>query len=122
MAWHVEFRDDLDMALGSVSYYLPDLVLSVETRRCLGISVASGRPDSRKFGIFLDLDPPAGGVGKMPVELVEFVVGHQVQSLQYEFLAEEMPGLVKHVTSPFKAGRILDGTSKEHALVVPLLG
>ena len=56
------------------------------------LPVGIGPPcgDVGKDGVFLDLDAPAGAVGQVPVEAVEFVAGQEVQLPLDELLVAEV--------------------------------
>ena len=70
-----------------------------------------GRPPgclACKFGIALDLQPPACGVGEVQVEGIELVMGHRINLLLDGGFVEEMARDVDHQSPPRIAGLILN--------------
>ena len=72
---HIDFGDNGNVALCGVSNDLTDIVLSIVCSGCIGIAVGADRADFGEFRIGLNLDAPALGIGKMPVETVHLKGG-----------------------------------------------
>src|SRR5690606_24589800 len=92
-----------------------DLLLGVETRRGVGraVAFAAAAADGGELGILPDLDPPAGGVGEVPVQAVQLVTGHAVEQALDAGLAGEVPAFVEHEAAPAEARGVGDDRSGE---------
>ena len=118
---HIDFGDNGNVALCGVSHNLTDIVLSIVCSGCIGIAVGADRADFGEFRIGLDLDAPALGIGKMPVEAVHLEGGHVVEQHLHPLLAGEMPGFVEHETAPGVARRVGDESGADSAVLFHLL-
>ena len=131
VARHLDFGDHLDMQGAGVFDHLADFVLRIVAaigRRIVAAAVAFaaevpplpvgiGPPcgDVGKDGVFLDLDAPAGAVGQVPVEAVEFVAGQEVQLPLDELLVAEVARDVEHEAPVAEARSVLDHNGRNPA-------
>ncbi len=122
MARQFDLGNDGDVAGLRVREHLADLVLRVEVRTVLDVvefllglvaAVVARRFRAHgsvadELGVLLDFDAPALVLGEVPVEHVQLVLGHQVDDLENDVLAEEMAAVVDHHAAPAVARRVLD--------------
>ena len=126
MAWKVDLRDDSDAESRGIGDDVFHLILSVVAAVADAVVAAPvllddgavpERADLGELRVLLDLHPPALVIGKMPVEAVELVDGHDVQIPLNLLDREEMPGAVK-VHSPVGEARlVLDLHAREEELL-----
>ena len=115
VAGHVDFRDDLDMALRRVLDNFANLLLRVVLRRGVYVRVRAPAAHAREIRVGLDLYPPALRVRQVPVEAVELEPGHLVEQPFDLLHSEEMPCLVEHETAPGEARSVFDYSHGEPA-------
>ena len=111
MSGHLDLGNHRNMQRIGVGHHFADLLLGVETSvgiRILPAAIGTSgieplQPrldrtpgsDLRQLGITVDLDTPAGTVGQMPMQAVEFERGHHPQLFFHKLLAEEVARLVE---------------------------
>ena len=117
---HVNFRDDFDVALLSVSHNFLDFFLCIEVRTvgfvCPVVAivhiyrprVSTCRANGSEFGVTLDFYAPTLVVGQVPVETVHLIHRHDVEHTLYFFYGKEVARHVEHETAVTKAGFIAD--------------
>ena len=125
VARKVEFGNDLDVAFGGISHDLLEILLGIKAAIALfprivsrhqGLVGAAPGADLCQAGILLDLDPPAVVVGQVPVELVDLVIGQEIEVAQDVFLVEEGAGNVEHAAAPGEAGLVDNAHARKRAL------
>ena len=87
MARQIDFRNDVDVTLGSILNEVAELVLGIETAMTDVVVEVPVMPDDRsvtvgtnlsQFRVFLDFDAPALVVAEVEMELVHIVHGQHV--------------------------------------------
>ena len=76
--------------------------------RAAGVAQVSDGPHIGEPRILLDFDSPAGVVGQVEMQHVEFVDGHSINGLFQLFFREKVPGDVDHQAPPRKPWTITD--------------
>lgn len=120
---HVDLGNHLDIALCGVGHDVADVVLGVETSvgssvvavtAFVGFVVSSDDglfaygPDLCQEGIPFDLDAPSLVLGEVPVELVEFVHGENVDKAFHLVHGPEMASGIEHSPAMREAGFVGD--------------
>ena len=99
---HVYFRDDLNAERCAVRHQLLQFLFGVHPLVGDSVSEAFRPPggDAFQFGVTGHGQPPALVVRQMQVQLVEFVVGHEVHEFFQVLDGDEMPRGVHHEAAP----------------------
>ena len=137
VTWHIEFRDDIDTAYLGIGNYFLHVFLGIETSiKCITfhylhlvsrdfivrvvlfgsilhavtVVVVEFTPCAFfcKKWIFLNFQSPTLVVGKVPMELVQFIECHEVEEFHDFFLGIEVAGDIEHQTTPTKTWCILN--------------
>ena len=113
VARHVYLRDDLNAARGAVRHQVFQFLPGVHS--FVGSAVAEAfRPfgrDAFQFGIARHRQAPALVVRQVELELVEFIVGHQVHEFLQVLDGDEVARRVHHHAAPRVARLVLDDSA-----------
>ena len=115
----LDLGDDGDIAVGGIFDDVADLVLCIiaaifgavvaDTGGVADDGAAAAGADFGEEGIFFDLDAPALVFGEVPVEIVHFMQGDEVDIAFDEFDGEEVAAAVEVEAAPGEAGVVVDG-------------
>ena len=102
--WHVNFRDDGHMSIGSIPHQFLKIFLCKETT-CTTANFL-GPANLGQFGPWSYLNSPSLVIWKVEVKRIVFVIGQQVHIFFDFFHTEEMSCHVQHGPPVFKLGFI----------------
>ena len=119
---HLYLRHNRNIAVGGIPHQLPQLLLGIIPAVCSGSTLGKVFPLSEppvlpqvalppcsqrgQQGIAVNLHPPAGGIGQMQMQAVEFQGRHRVYLFLEKIHVEEMPRHILHIASPGKPGTV----------------
>ena len=121
VSWHVDFRDDLDVSLSSISHNLAQIVEGVvhaATIFCVVKEVwictithkrtFTTATHLGQLGIFGNLNAPTLVIGQVPVQAVHFVERHDVEDALHLSFVEEVTSNVEHISAIRQEGFVFD--------------
>ena len=126
MSGKVDFRNYGNAEISSISHYILDFFLCIESA-IAGVvefipiladhGAVSPRAHFGKLRIFLDLDSPSLVLGKMPVEAVQFISSHDIEISLHLIDIEEMTCHVEMHSAVCESWLVLDGSAREHPIL-----
>ena len=113
MSRHLYFRNNHNMAFGSIIHYLFDIILSIKTTMRLAIKHiavemvnlwrVTESTDLCQFRIFLDFNTPSLIICQMPMKYVHLQFCHSIQQIEDDFFTFEIPTFIQHESTPGKS-------------------
>ena len=118
MPWHINFRNDLDVARPGVAEQVPDLVVGVGVVDIPVLDPLGGIIQNR---IFSALDAPCGIVRQVPVESIQLQPRHFVNIRLERFNRPEIAACVVHEAADGERRAVLDVAARVISLSSQLI-